>query len=239
MRYDLMEKNKTTKYFKYAMGEILLVMAGILLALQINNWNEERKSSIKEEVNLKSLKSEMMSSLEELNRDQEFNQIHYQSTVNVHKYIQTKSVLVDSMYRDFYLSVQFNYFFPKTSTYETLKSGNLEIIQSDSLRILITDVYETGYERIFRKINTRRNAARILFPYYQKHFQTKMILGKDLLTGNIYLGIPNDYEFLINDPEYETLVAEAIVGRKMAIRDFKNTIEFVENCIIEIDNYLE
>ncbi len=69
MRYDLMEKNKTTKYFKYAMGEILLVMAGILLALQINNWNEERKSSIKEEVNLKSLKSEMMSSLEELNRD--------------------------------------------------------------------------------------------------------------------------------------------------------------------------
>lgn len=144
MRYDLMEKNKTTKYFKYAMGEVLLVMAGILLALQINNWNEERKSSIKEEVNLKSLKSEMMSSLEELNRDQEFNQIHYQSTVNVHKYIQTKSVLVDSMYRDFYLSVQFNYFFPKTSTYETLKSGNLEIIQSDSLRILITDVYETG-----------------------------------------------------------------------------------------------
>ena len=121
MRYDLMEKNKTTKYFKYAMGEILLVMAGILLALQINNWNEERKSSIKEEVNLKSLKSEMMSSLEELNRDQELNQIHYQSTVNVHKYIQTKSVLVDSMYRDFYLSVQFNYFFSKNIHLRNLK----------------------------------------------------------------------------------------------------------------------
>jgi hypothetical protein len=38
-----MEKNKTGKYFKYAVGEIVLVVIGILIALQINNWNEERK----------------------------------------------------------------------------------------------------------------------------------------------------------------------------------------------------
>jgi hypothetical protein len=36
-------ENKTSKYFKYAIGEILLVMIGILLALQVNNWNESRK----------------------------------------------------------------------------------------------------------------------------------------------------------------------------------------------------
>ena len=39
-----MEKNKTGKYLKYAIGEIALVMIGILLALQVNNWNEHRKS---------------------------------------------------------------------------------------------------------------------------------------------------------------------------------------------------
>jgi len=37
-----MSENKTGKYFKYAVGEILLVMIGILLALQVNNWNEKR-----------------------------------------------------------------------------------------------------------------------------------------------------------------------------------------------------
>jgi hypothetical protein len=42
IRYDLMEKNKTGKYFKYAIGEIILVVIGILIALQINNWNEKK-----------------------------------------------------------------------------------------------------------------------------------------------------------------------------------------------------
>ncbi len=41
-------KNQTAKYFKYAIGEIVLVVIGILIALQINNWNENRKQQIKE-----------------------------------------------------------------------------------------------------------------------------------------------------------------------------------------------
>lgn len=43
IRQSLLSEGKTTKYFKYAIGEIALVMIGILLAMQINNWNEGRK----------------------------------------------------------------------------------------------------------------------------------------------------------------------------------------------------
>ena len=47
IRYNYMEQNKTGKYFKYAIGEIALVVIGILIALQINNWNETRKEADK------------------------------------------------------------------------------------------------------------------------------------------------------------------------------------------------
>ena len=50
-----MEQNKTSKYFKYAIGEVVLVVIGILIALQINNWNENRKDGVKEQIILKSL----------------------------------------------------------------------------------------------------------------------------------------------------------------------------------------
>ena len=53
IRYNLMSENKTGKpawpagrYLKYAIGEIVLVVIGILIALQINNWNEEEKKEI-------------------------------------------------------------------------------------------------------------------------------------------------------------------------------------------------
>ena len=45
IRKTLLNEGKTSKYFKYAIGEILLVVIGILIALQINNWNEKRKQT--------------------------------------------------------------------------------------------------------------------------------------------------------------------------------------------------
>ena len=56
-----MEKNKTGKYLKYAIGEIILVVIGILIALQINTWNEKRKEHSLENSYLLRLKSEIAS----------------------------------------------------------------------------------------------------------------------------------------------------------------------------------
>ncbi len=67
IRYHLLDKNKpdgragkTAKYFKYAIGEIILVMVGILLALQVSNWNQQRKAANKEEILLSELHQEFV-----------------------------------------------------------------------------------------------------------------------------------------------------------------------------------
>ena len=58
IRFKLMETGKTTRYFKYAIGEIILVVIGILIALQINNWNQNRVNSNKEKLLLSELNKE-------------------------------------------------------------------------------------------------------------------------------------------------------------------------------------
>lgn len=55
IRQNLLAQNRATKYLLYALGEILLVVMGILIALQVNNWNEVRKAEQEEQVILTSL----------------------------------------------------------------------------------------------------------------------------------------------------------------------------------------
>ena len=59
IRRSLLMENKTSKYFKYAIGEIVLVVIGILIALQINNWNDNRNRINKKNTYLKALKLEL------------------------------------------------------------------------------------------------------------------------------------------------------------------------------------
>ena len=59
-----MEKNITGKYFKYAIGEIVLVVIGILIALSINNWNQERVSKIKAYAYLNQINNDLSLDLE-------------------------------------------------------------------------------------------------------------------------------------------------------------------------------
>ncbi|MFH4966592.1 DUF6090 family protein [Gaetbulibacter sp. M240] len=66
IRQNLLMENKTGKYFKYAIGEIVLVVIGILIALSINNWNEERKERIKEQIILKQLQEDYQANLAQL-----------------------------------------------------------------------------------------------------------------------------------------------------------------------------
>ena len=61
IRYNLIEKNKTGKYLKYAIGEIVLVVLGILIAISINNWNHNRKSNNLKQSYIENVKVELKS----------------------------------------------------------------------------------------------------------------------------------------------------------------------------------
>ena len=59
IRKTLINEGKTTNYLKYAIGEIVLVVIGILIALQVNNWNENRKQNIQKNILIQSIVSDL------------------------------------------------------------------------------------------------------------------------------------------------------------------------------------
>ena len=59
IRQKLLSQNRVTRYLVYALGEIALVMIGILLALQVNNWNQSNKDNLLEKTFLNKLKSNL------------------------------------------------------------------------------------------------------------------------------------------------------------------------------------
>ena len=69
IRRSLMESNSTKTYFLYAAGEIVLVVIGILIALQINNWNEDRKNKILEKAILVEINEEFKYNLQEFDNN--------------------------------------------------------------------------------------------------------------------------------------------------------------------------
>ena len=89
IRRNLANQNKFVQYSRYAVGEIVLVVIGILIALQINNWNEERKSS-KLEIKI----------LKELNNDLKTNLAEVDETFNITNNRQLSTVLIFDYFKN-------------------------------------------------------------------------------------------------------------------------------------------
>ncbi|MGB5377522.1 DUF6090 family protein [Muriicola sp.] len=87
IRQNLLTENKFSKYLLYAIGEIVLVVIGILIALQINNWNENRKDRQQERVLLKQLQSEFQSNLEQLDQKIQLRKSMVKGAIKLLNYI--------------------------------------------------------------------------------------------------------------------------------------------------------
>jgi Family of unknown function (DUF6090) len=99
IRQNLIMENKTSKYFKYAAGEIVLVVIGILIALQINNWNENRKINNQETVYLQDLKNDITFDIETLNARVANNNLMVHNIDTILTLISSKKNLQNKMKR--------------------------------------------------------------------------------------------------------------------------------------------
>lgn len=79
IRYNLMSTNKTGKYLKYAIGEIILVMIGILLALQVNTWNETRTKKASLNTYLKNLSETFKGDIKTMDKLETTNAFRFHS----------------------------------------------------------------------------------------------------------------------------------------------------------------
>ena len=143
IRQQLLGEGKTSKYIKYALGEILLVMIGILLALQVNNWNEDKKSSVRERIYLKSLLGDMQNNLIEINTDIADNEMVIKSCdtllflANKGSYQQINDSKLEEMIISLgnYAKLQLE----QGTIEEIFSSGSLQTIQNDKIRGFLVD----------------------------------------------------------------------------------------------------
>ncbi len=143
IRHRLFSQNKFSKYLLYAVGEIVLVVIGILIALQINNWNETRKIKQKESLILNEIRNSIVSDLKGyedwIDPRIERKKGGIDSLIT---YIFNESDIPDSLFIEFYNRAGQDVFMRfDNGPFDALKSTGLDIIQNDSLRTAINDAY--------------------------------------------------------------------------------------------------
>ena len=155
-----MNENKTSKYFKYAIGEIILVVIGILIALQINNWNDNRKNRVNETVFLEGI-------LNDISQQKKLCEFQIKAE-SIRKNWCLKGIeIVNNPYIESKIDSLYNYIQqlqPRTTfavfnpTYGELKStGNLSLIRNKDLKSDIVLFYQNLEKRAQIITNNNNN----------------------------------------------------------------------------------
>ena len=150
IRQNLISENKFSKYLIYAIGEIILVVIGILIALQINNWNQSKIQHKKEVVIL----NELIKGLEsDLNNEFIPGLAYYNESKHalnkLDEFYKSNNITIsnDSLtqyYQTYLRNGEWNFVF-NTAAFGNLKSMGLDVITNDSLRSKISTLYSYEY----------------------------------------------------------------------------------------------
>lgn len=178
-RYRLAKENQFLKYSRYAIGEIALVVIGILIALQINNWNEGRKDRILE----KKLLENLVDNLEQNEALMEYRirYINYFRDEGQH----IINILDHNMPYHDSLSVMFHMALMNTSGfklsdmgYEAIKAIGFEIIQNESLKKELMLFFENVQPRFHIELKWGDVDKADREKFIDQHFVQKFIENK-------------------------------------------------------------
>ena len=150
IRKSLIQENKMGKYFKYAIGEILLVVIGILIALQINNWNEDKKTKFQAQNYRKTIVNDLVLDTVSINTLIKNVKFYKKNITGYFSYIDSLNPSSSNLHKlsDSLSNITFFYmkYFPVNNSYKQMStSGNRDLLtkkQRDFLQDLLSEQEE-------------------------------------------------------------------------------------------------
>jgi len=243
IRKNLMEQNKIRTYLFYAVGEIALVMIGILLALQVNNWNEDRIRKASEQDILKNLKSELIVNKEELQVIQKKHQrdtdagMYFLSLFNT----DVSNIPVSKLDSTLLFIESIWTFEPNDGYMKSLiGSGKIDLIQNVELKSLLASfdgkVIDATQEMdiIVALVGDR------LWPA----IDGKISSSNRVQFFEDYLDFPvgsytSDYSWFFKNRSMEDLISNITSWKSGMVAEEEALIEIIDRMIYLIDNNLE
>lgn len=227
IRKKLLSKNKLSSYLIYATGEIVLVVMGILIALQINNWNEYKKKEQFELSLLKEMKKNLKADLKDIDINIKYIERSIKSTKIILTSFENNIPFSDSLNKHYGKIPMVPRFLMSENAYNSMNNEGIRIIKNDSLRDFITYHYEakTSFLKEWNNAEwkTQMQDHRTLYRKFFKKFN---------FWGDL---VPDNYEELSKDKEYINYLNNRIGWLNATKGIYKGVIKSSEKLI----NYIE
>ena len=228
IRQNFLSEGKTGKYLKYASGEIILVVIGILIALQINNWNEGRKNEIKEYKLLTEMRGNLKIDSIDMAGNIARNTSVLKSAEAIKNQLENNIAWNDSMAVHYsHLNTYISKIAIVKSSYENLKSIGFDLIKNDSLRGKIHELYAQKYPFVERMESEHMEAMKYSLLLPQLTSKVKSV--------SKWKAKPLDLNLLVNDNEFnETIILfikaqEGFIGLYQDLQELQSElIEMIE-----------
>ena len=238
IRQRLLTENKFYKYLLYAFGEIVLVVIGILIALQINNWNEEQKNKAIEQQLLISLLQEFETNLTILTKTIETNTAIIEGSLEIGKFTGPSLPIISEKEMSQNMVDAFKYvsrYVPNKGTYDEINnSGKLSIISDPSLRKAISEIQsQLELVKIQENAVTERGAYTHQFFLNNGNFRRHLDIIEDALIDVDPSKFPNNDFIFLENPEFETNLYLFIVMSTNLNTNFYLPLEEQTNLLIK------